>query len=367
MPKKSWARDVGFVPFEGTSSSKLPGSFRIVSWNTLADQYIRYQSDARPGADWEVFGEDHRHRLLGQVFQHFVDLDVDFICLQEVDFKIARQILVDRNSYTRLLTPTGHGYGDTRVDACCIFYKSVDWKIVGREEIINLDDLAGNKRPSSSEFAESFRRGNFGIIASFQHRSNPNSRVTICNTHLHWNPEYEYVKLCQAHYLCQRAEALLKGDAIRPAHFLFCGDLNSQPGGLVHKYLSIGEVDIEDSPSQMEKIEAGITGSCQNQAESWLAQGSLECPLRYLLFKSAYAKQDENGSVVGEDIAFTNATADFRGVIDYIFYPSAFCTQTKNLSIPTVQNKKEGNQAIPTREWPSDHLAIGAEFSFDAL
>ena len=96
-----------FGPFEsgGSPESKSPKSFRIVSWNTLADQYTHFQQRARTDASWKVFDQNHRHRLLEQVFQHFADLDVDFICIQEGDFKIAREVLVDRNSYTRPLNP----------------------------------------------------------------------------------------------------------------------------------------------------------------------------------------------------------------------------------------------------------------------
>ena len=107
--------------------------FKIVSWNTLADEYIHYHTKARPNADPKIFDRFRRYQLLGSTFQHFVDINIDFICLQEVDFKIARENLVLTNGYTRLLTPTGYGRGGTRVDACCIFYKSKDWRILGKE------------------------------------------------------------------------------------------------------------------------------------------------------------------------------------------------------------------------------------------
>lgn len=362
--KKQWTHDINFVPVtsdNGAPAQKPPRSFRIVSWNTLADQYMRFHSDARSDVDWSVFRECSRHPLLGEVLQHFVDIDVDFICLQEVDFKIARQVLVLQNSYTRLLTPTGHGHGDTRVDACCIFYKPSDWTILRSPEIVNLNDLAGDN-PLASNFTRSFIRGNFGIIACFTHRSIPNKRVVICNTHLYWDPEYEYVKLCQAHYLCLRAQEVffkLHDNDTDTSNFLFCGDLNSQPGGLVHTYLSMGEVMIT-SQFKRNRTQTTDADRCWNQqAESWLAQESLECPLRHFILESAYAKKDKNERVIGEEISFTNATVDFCGVIDYIFHARASLTQTKRLSFPVLKGERP---IIPNKEWPSDHLAIGAEF-----
>mmetsp|Transcript_17087 Transcript_17087/g.26443 ORF Transcript_17087/g.26443 Transcript_17087/m.26443 type:complete len:279 (+) Transcript_17087:2-838(+) len=275
-------------------------------------------------------------------------------------------MLVDKNSYTRLLTPTGHGRGDTRVDACCIFYKSADWKIVGTPDMVDLNDLAG-KDPSASTFTKSLARGNFGMIATFQHRSLPQDspRVVICNTHLYWNPKYEYVKLCQAHYLCLRAQKVLDQDPHIQKQFLFCGDLNSKIGELVHTYLSMGEVDTPTSFSEMKHTPNTIASTCWNrQAELWLVQQSLECPLRHLLLQSAYAKDGHgSSSLVGETMEFTNSTTDFCGVIDYIFYSSCTLKQTKSLFVPYQSSKEKGEQPIlPSKSWPSDHLAIGAEF-----
>eukprot|EP00978_Attheya_sp_CCMP212_P034501 scaffold144763_cov55-Attheya_sp.AAC.2 len=123
----------------------------------------------------------------------------------------------------------------------------------------------------------------------------------------------------------------------------------------------MGEVDVKDCYSQLIAKSPSANLCTNHQAKSWLAQGHLECPLRHFLFESAYAKHDASG----EDIKFTNATADFQGVIDYIFFPSCLLTQTKRLSVPSVKKEEGKESIIPTRGWPSDHVAIGAEFSFD--
>lgn len=348
MSKKSnFSAQINFVPIgerDGTSPApKPPNNFRMVSWNALANQYIHYLESKRPNASHKVFNQFYRDRLLEQTFQHFVDIDVDFVCLQEVDFKIARETLVDNNSYTRLLTPTGHGRGDTRVDACCIFYKSEDWSLV-REDIVDLNDLI-------EEYGESFRKGNFGIIASFQHRSLPNERVTICNTHLFWNPEFEYVKLRQAHYLCLKAQTCLRElqeeDHGAKMHFIFCGDLNSKPGGLVHTYMSTAEVCTEGYPSFEDET-----------------LPLLECPLRHLCLKSIHAEQNDT---VQENIKFTNSTTDFHEIIDYMFFPSSLVLE-KVLSFPRfeINQMKDGKPILPTKNWASDHLAIGAEYSLES-
>lgn len=53
-------------------------------------------------------------------------------------------------------------------------------------------------------------------------------------SHLFWHPGFEYVKVCQAHYVVTRAKKFCKiGEP-----FLFAGDFNSRPGGATHSYLT---------------------------------------------------------------------------------------------------------------------------------
>jgi len=64
--------------------------------------------------------------------------------------------------------------------------------------------------------------------------------------HLFWNPAYEYVKLCQTHYVAIRAEAFRReknNNDIKDVSVIWCGDFNSQPGGSVHQYLTTGVVN----------------------------------------------------------------------------------------------------------------------------
>ncbi len=56
-----------------------------------------------------------------------------------------------------------------------------------------------------------------------------------------WHPAFEYVKICQAHYILTRARKFCKNDE----PFLFAGDLNSQPGGATHSYLTRGVINMK--------------------------------------------------------------------------------------------------------------------------
>jgi len=120
----------------------------------------------------------------------------------------------------------------------------------------------------------------------------------------------------------------------------------------------------------------------------WLRDTKLTCPLK---LESAYALWDDgnnkdgnsnnnnkNGKknkekiVVGERLHFTNVTNDFVGVLDYIFSESPLLLEPiGRLLVPlcfTVLNRRLpytfNGHVLPSDVWPSDHLAIGAEFAF---
>ena len=132
-------------------------------------------------------------------------------------------------------------------------------------------------------------------------------------------------------------------------HLIFCGDFNSKPGGLVHTYITSGEI-------------------CTKHI-SRLKENNLKCPLHNLCLKSIHTKHSskhgEHNSGGNEDVMFTNATSDFIGVIDYIFHASSLCVR-KVLSFPKIPSNIPGRKEpiLPTSKWASDHLAIGAEFIF---
>jgi len=68
-------------------------------------------------------------------------------------------------------------------------------------------------------------------------------------SHLYWNPAYEYVKLCQTHYIAIRAKAFSKHPPNcivveeEEVPIIWCGDFNSKPEGSVHRYLTTGVVN----------------------------------------------------------------------------------------------------------------------------
>jgi mRNA deadenylase 3'-5' endonuclease subunit Ccr4 len=166
-----------------------------------------------------------------------------------------------------------------RSDGCATFFSKARWKCV-KYSIVNFDDLAEETRPllddsnnvstsspareDANEIDQMKKKGRSpisGIIASYKRRNaallvelqsttfSSANHIVVANAHLYWHPGYEYVKLSQAHYLVHKVKQFVDESAKvsqrsdnRPI-VLICGDMNSKPNSVVHKYFTKGAVD----------------------------------------------------------------------------------------------------------------------------
>lgn len=121
--------------------------------------------------------------------------------------------------------------------------------------------------------------------------------------------------------------------------------------------------DYTDKGSELLKQKLDVIG--------WLKDEYLVCPFD---LTSAYALKDNKGTVIGERLPFTNVTSSFVNTLDYIFFDRKYFVITELLDIPTsfpqLNDDGEGvmnGHLLPSDVWPSDHLAIGARFTFTAM
>ena len=96
----------------------------------------------------------------------------------------------------------------------------------------------------------------------------------------------------------------------------------------------------------------------------WMQNEALKNPMGPM--KSAYVDEDDGL----EELHFTNVTHDFVGHLDHIFYSkNERLKVTDRLYVPTTFEELNSEEIhdghlLPSSAWPSDHLAIGARFSF---
>lgn len=98
----------------------------------------------------------------------------------------------------------------------------------------------------------------------------------------------------------------------------------------------------------------------------WLKDERLACPVP---LESSYALRDENGTIVGERLPFTNVTFDFVGALDYAMFDTRHFRSTERLYVPRSFKELNGRELpnghlLPSIDWPSDHLAVGVQLEF---
>ncbi|KMU75993.1 CCR4 protein [Coccidioides immitis RMSCC 3703] len=202
-------------------------------------------------------------------------------------------------------------------------------------------------------------------------------RLIVVNAHIYWDPAYKDVKLIQVAIMMeevtQLAEKYVKippctdktafrfsepedgkesqgtSTPVEPAPsveyssasqipILVCGDFNSCPGSAVYNLLAHGRM-AEEHPD----LEQRLYGN--------LSRMGMSHPFT---LKSAY-------STIGE-LSFTNYTPGFTDVIDYIWYSSNTLQVTALLGEVDKEYLKRV-PGFPNYHFPSDHLALMAEFS----
>ncbi|KAJ3334641.1 Glucose-repressible alcohol dehydrogenase transcriptional effector [Gonapodya sp. JEL0774] len=173
---------------------------------------------------------------------------------------------------------------------------------------------------------------NVALIAVFRNKFT-NARLRVANTHFHWDPQYKDTKLLQA---CVLMDWL---SYYHPEHpLIICGDLNSLPEDPVLELILRGNI-----PSSV--FGDRDFGKFTHNRET------ISHPCR---LDEAYKTQ---GADRERDLPFTNATPDFRGHIDHIFYTS------NDLLLRDVLAGVESNyldhvSSLPTALFPSDHLFL---------
>jgi len=243
--------------------------FGVISWNVLAESYASPTSHRHLPKRYQnvVFDPKKRREVLKSVLSKLVE-EGDIICLQEVDLHDQVETILKEAEFKGIRTPTikgGRGVG--RVDSCCTYWNHQKWELLD-QELIRFDDLAtlteSNRQEKSGQgqqknekrkvelmtcsldsnlqgFTVSFLRRNMGIMVKLRHRMDPSKIIVVANAHLFWNPLYDYVKLCQAHYLVKRCKNFAGDEENYPV--ILCGDLNSKPYGPVHTYLTQGRIN----------------------------------------------------------------------------------------------------------------------------
>lgn len=356
---------------------------KVLSHNILCDTYVTpqlYGFIPSSALAWE-----YRRELILQEIQAS---DADILCLQEVDtdnFKEFFSVKLAYADYKGVFWPKGRAKTMSEkdaknVDGCATFYKASKYILLDKQ-LIDFANIAIN-RPDMKKQHDIFNRvmprDNIAIVTFFENRQT-GSRIIIVNSHLHWDPNTPDVKLIQIAILMENVTKLAEkyarwppckdkkpyvvsddnADSETPAEplpepapsmeytstqlpLLVCGDLNSTADSSVYELLATGHVPPDHS-------------ELANYKYGDFTRDGIQHPFS---LRSAYSNLDGTP----DELTWTNYTPGFRGVIDHIWYSTNSLENTQLLG-PVDAEYMKRVPGFPNYHFPSDHLALLAEFS----
>ena len=363
-------------------NSPAAETLSAVSYNILCDRAATqslYGYTASIALTW-----DYRKMV---ILQELNDYDSDLICMQEIDKEsfddFFRKELAMKD-YKGVFWPRSRAKTmlerESRlVDGCATFFKGSKYILLDKQ-VIEFANIAINRPDMKGEhdtFNRVMPRDNIAVAIFLENRVT-GSRTMVVNTHIFWDPEYDDVKVIQVAIMLEQLSKLAerwsrwppcvdkalfrhadaddnanpKPTSEAPADFapsmsyasgpqiplIICGDFNSAAGTGVYDLISNGSL-------------AGDHSDLANRGYGNFTREGMAHPFK---MKSAYSGTDE--------LSFTNYVPHFSGVLDYIWY-SNNSLQVRGLMGNIDENYLRKVPGFPNHHFPSDHIAIKAEFA----
>lgn len=354
----------------------------VLSYNILCDKYATASQYGYTPS--EVLSWDYRKDV---ILNEVKDYDADIVCLQEVDREsfddfFRRELAM--NDYRGVFYPKTRAktMADKEarlVDGCATFWKSSKYVYLDKM-LIDFANTAIN-RPDMKGEHDIFNRvmpRDHIAVATFLENRLTGSRIIVVNAHIYWDPAFADVKLVQVaimleqvskqadkwaqHAPCNDKAAFRHSEIDGESNadsaddpvtepgpsleytsgsqipLIICGDFNSAMGTGVYDLITRGSLP-------------GNHPDLANRGYGNFTRDGMAHPFN---LKSAYTTNAQ--------LIFTNYTPTFQGVIDYIFY-STNALQVRQVLGNVDEEYIRKVPGFPNHHFPSDHLALKAEFS----
>ncbi|XP_040162666.1 2',5'-phosphodiesterase 12 [Anopheles arabiensis] len=341
----------GLCPFEVrhlfTQQKLRDGQFRVVSYNILADLYTdsEYSRTVLFGYTAPYALEiDYRKQLF---VKEILGYRADLICLQEVDTKVFSLDLVPIFSRKNL---AGHYQAKGKVaEGLATFYDLNKFELLEKDGVIlseilerypQLWDRIRDNLPLVERIANRSTALQLTLLRS---KHDPRKHLLVANTHLYFAPDADHVRLLQMgyamQYVCEQHERIRQQyelSEVSDLALVFCGDFNSTPECGIYQLMTQQAVgpDVPDWVSNVDEAVKGVSLSQPFQMGS-----ACGCP------------------------EYTNYTVGFKACIDYIFFMRGALNVNDVIPMPS-EEELSLYQAIPSLVFPSDHIALVANFEW---
>jgi len=343
MPEKSPRRDIMAI-------SSVPGNhgapFRVVSYNALAEIYATKQM--YPHLDTWALAWSYRRMLL---FQELIEMHADIICLQEVqadhyerDVFPFMQSMNYEGVYCQKSRESMGAYG--KIDGCAIFWNCSKFMLVDScrvefNELVRSEAIRMNfNEAQTRKYINALCKDNIAQFVTLDFINSQGSPICIGNTHLYSNYLRPEVRLWQTYFFMKELSQVLSQ---RDCAVVICGDFNSEPDSAVYEFLKRGRV----SANRPELMSAEVQ-----------VLPKLDEIRHSLDIQSAMAH------AMGQEPLFTNYTANYKGVLDYIWFSHQFIDLTHVLMPPSEEAVvRRSGVGLPSTQDPSDHIPLCVDFS----
>uniref|UniRef100_A0A182K3Q0 2',5'-phosphodiesterase 12 n=1 Tax=Anopheles christyi TaxID=43041 RepID=A0A182K3Q0_9DIPT len=340
----------GLCPFEVrhlfTQQKLRDGQFRVVSYNILADLYTDSEYSRTVLFDYTApyaLEMDYRKQLF---VKELLGYRADIICLQEVDTKVFSLDLVPIFHQKNL---AGHYQAKRKVaEGLATFYDLNKFELVEKDGVIvseilerypELWDKIKDNKPLVERIANRSTALQLTLLRS---KHNTRKHLLVANTHLYFSPDADHVRLLQIafsmQYVCEEHDRIIRQYQLEPSDLalVFCGDFNSTPECGIYKLMTQRSVpaDFPDWESNWDEAVKDVSLSQPFQMGS-----ACGCP------------------------EYTNYTLGFKACIDYIFYKRGTLNVNDVIPMPS-EEELSMYQAIPSPVFPSDHIALVANFEW---
>ncbi|KAM0733217.1 2',5'-phosphodiesterase 12 [Formica fusca] len=325
-----------------TKHKLLDRSFRIMSYNILADTYADsdFSKDVLyPYCPQYALDMDYRKQL---ILKEIIGFNSDIICLQEVDRKI--------NEYDLLPSLYMLNYDGVFVtkneinEGLATFFNQERFEKLGFEYSVmaqNTDfprfaaiwSKINNERTKKRFFG----RNTTIQVTILRSKENRSEILVIGNTHLYFKPDADHIRLLQGYYAIiyvhEVAKKIREENPECNTSVILCGDFNSVPECGIYQLMT----------------ENYVPETCvdwRSNAEEAIENVSL---MQDLCMSSACGTPE-----------YTNYTPEFSGCLDYIFYERDKFEVEQIIPMPSKEELTL-HTGLPSVVFPSDHISLCAD------
>ena len=294
---------------------------------------------------------------MNKIKQEILELNPDIFCLQEADIYVYKKYLLkkDMEQYNILY---GINCGSSFINIIAYKKNKSELKSFKNFSLLFLGKSAGNRGIMTVDL----ELINNDINNNNKEKDNNNlnikenelnKNITIYNVHFPW--KYENDRILLLNILFQHIKENYSIDENKSIFIL--GDFNSEPPSRTIKLFYYNKIKHDKRNFYIKKL--------KNKKKSFDLQ-TLELSefiYNHFKFQSAYQCYSKEKMIKGDIMRhplFTSRTKFYKRTIDYIFF-SKNAKINKILKLPKYYNVDK-EKFLPSKEYPSDHLKLFAEF-----